>query len=184
MLRSKKIKEILGLNRRNQEYIRPLNSSSSKKIADNKILTKKILSKEGINTPEVYKLIRTKKQLQFLDFESLPNSFVIKPNQGTGGNGIVVLYGKKKGQTAWIRPSGEIMSTKDITVHIENILEGRYSMGSKKDIAIIEERVKTDPFLKQYSYKGVPDIRIIGYNEVPIMAMMRLPTKKSNGTAN
>ncbi|HOR05948.1 MAG TPA: sugar-transfer associated ATP-grasp domain-containing protein, partial [Candidatus Dojkabacteria bacterium] len=85
MLRSKKIKEILGLNRRNQEYIRPLNSPSSKKIADNKILTKKVLSKEGINTPEVYKLIRTKKQLQFLDFESLPNSFVIKPNQGTGG---------------------------------------------------------------------------------------------------
>jgi len=184
MLRSKKIKEILGLNRRNQEYIRPLNSSSSKKIADNKILTKKILSKEGINTPEVYKLIRTKKQLQFLDFESLPNSFVIKPNQGTGGNGIVVLYGKKKGQTAWIRPNGDIMSTRDITIHIEQILEGRYSMGSRKDIAIIEERVKTDPFLKQYSYKGVPDIRIIGYNEVPIMAMMRLPTKKSNGTAN
>lgn len=184
MLRSKKIKEILGLNRRNQEYVRPLNSPSSKRIADNKILTKKVLAKEGINTPEVYKLIRTKKQLPFLDFESLPNSFVIKPNQGTGGNGIVVLYGKKKGQTAWIRPNGEIMTAKDITMHIENILEGRYSMGSRKDIAIIEERVKTDPFLKQYSYKGVPDIRIIGYNQVPIMAMMRLPTKKSNGTAN
>lgn len=184
MLRSKKIKEILGLNRRNQEYVRPLNSPSSKRIADNKILTKKVLARENINTPEVYKLVKTKKQLQFLDFESLPNSFVIKPNQGTGGNGIVVLYGKKKGQTAWIRPSGEIMTARDITTHIENIIEGRYSMGSRKDIAIIEERVKTDPFLKQYSYKGVPDIRIIGYNQVPIMAMMRLPTKKSNGTAN
>ena len=184
MSKSRKIKEILGLNRRNQEYVRPLNPPSAKRIADNKILTKKILARERIKTPEVYKLVKTKKQLQFLDFESLPNSFVIKPNQGTGGNGIVVLYGKKKGQTAWIRPSGEIMTARDITLHIENILDGRYSMGSRKDIAIIEERVKTDPFLKQYSYKGVPDIRIIGYNQVPIMAMMRLPTKKSNGTAN
>jgi alpha-L-glutamate ligase-like protein len=178
------IKQILGLNKRNQEYIRPFNPSSAKRIADNKILTKKILGREGIKTPEVYKLIKNKKQLQFLDFESLPRSFVIKPNQGTGGNGIVVIYGKKKNELAWIRPSGEIMTKKDILLHIENILEGRYSMGSRSDICIIEERVKTDPFLKQYSYKGVPDIRVICFNYVPIMAMTRLPTKKSDGTAN
>ncbi|MCD4811531.1 ATP-grasp domain-containing protein [bacterium] len=178
------LKDILGLNRRNQEYIRPYNSLSAKAIADNKIVTKRILKKEGIKTPDVYKLIRSKKQLKYLDWESLPKSFVIKPNKGTGGNGIIVFYGKKKGQNAWIRPNGKIMSKRDIILHIENILEGRYSMGSRKDTAIIEERVKTDPFLKQYSYKGVPDIRIICFNGVPIMAMTRLPTKRSNGTAN
>jgi alpha-L-glutamate ligase-like protein len=181
---SNKYKEILGLNRRNQEYIRPYNSPSAKNIADNKILTKKLLAKEGIKTPEVYKLIKTKKQLKFLDWDSLPKSFVIKPNKGTGGNGIIVFYGKKKGENVWIRPSGESMNKRDIILHIENILEGRFSMGSKMDIAIIEERVKTDPLLKQYSYKGVPDIRIICFNNVPIMAMTRLPTKRSNGTAN
>lgn len=177
-------KEILGLNRRNQEYIRPFNSPSSKAIADNKIFTKRILKKELIQTPEVYKLIRTKKQLSFLDWESLPKSFVIKPNQGTGGNGIIVFYGKKKGKLEWIRPNGTTMTQRDIILHIENILEGRFSMGSKTDIAIIEERIKTDPLLKQYSYKGVPDIRIICFNLVPVMAMLRLPTKRSNGTAN
>jgi len=57
-------------------------------------------------------------------------------------------------------------------------------MGAKNDIAIIEERIKTDPLLKQYSYRGVPDIRIICFNLVPVMAMLRLPTKRSNGTAN
>ena len=184
MLLNKKYNDILGLNRRNQEYVRPFNSPSAKAIADNKILTKKILAKEGIKTPEVYKLIRSKKQLKFLDWESLPKSFVVKPNKGTGGNGIIVFYGKKKGETAWIRPSGEVMNKRDIILHIENILEGRFSMGSKSDIAIIEERVKTDPLLKQYSYKGVPDIRVICFNNVPIMAMTRLPTKRSNGTAN
>jgi alpha-L-glutamate ligase-like protein len=184
MLLSNKYKEILGLNRRNQEYIRPYNSPTAKSIADNKILTKKVLAKEGIKSPEVYKLIKNKKQLRFLDWDSLPKSFVIKPNKGTGGNGIIVFYGKKKGENVWIRPSGENMNKRDITLHIENILEGRFSMGSKTDIAIIEERIKTDPLLKQYSYRGVPDIRLICFNGVPIMAMTRLPTKRSNGTAN
>jgi alpha-L-glutamate ligase-like protein len=177
-------KDILGLNRRNQEYVRPYNPPSAKKIADNKIITKRVLRKEGIKTPEVYKLIRTKRQLQFLDWDSLPKSFVIKPNKGTGGNGIIVFYGKRKREYAWIRPNGRVMSQRDIILHMENILEGRFSMGSKKDIVIIEERVKTDPLLKQYSYKGVPDIRIICFNGIPIMAMTRLPTKRSNGTAN
>lgn len=179
-----RFKDILGLNRRNQEYIRPYNSPSAKRVADNKIATKRLIAKEGIKSPEVYKLVRSKMQLKFLDWESLPKSFVIKPNQGTGGNGIAVFYGKKKGQMAWIRPNGSIMTKNDIILHIENILEGRFSMGNKKDIAIIEERVKTDPLLKQYSYKGVPDIRVICFNGVPIMAMTRIPTKRSNGTAN
>jgi alpha-L-glutamate ligase-like protein len=183
-MRKSTYKDILGLNRRNQEYVRPYNPPSAKKIADNKIITKKILSKEGINSPEVYKLIRNKEQLEFLDWDSLPKSFVIKPNKGTGGNGIIVFYGKKTGEYSWIRPNERIMSQRDIILHIENILEGRFSMGSKKDTAIIEERVKTDPLLKQYSYKGVPDIRIICFNGIPIMAMTRLPTKRSNGTAN
>lgn len=177
-------KEILGLNRRNQEYIRPFNSPTSKSIADNKILTKRVLKKESIQTSEVYKLIRTKKQLQFLDWDTLPKSFVIKPNQGTGGNGIIVFYGKKKGKMEWIRPNGTTMTQRDIILHIENILDRRFSMSSKKDIAIIEERIKTDSLLKQYSYKGVPDIRIICFNQVPVMAMLRLPTRRSNGTAN
>lgn len=176
--------EVLGLNRRNQEYIRPYNPPSAKRIADNKIITKRILRKEGINTPEVYKLIRNKQQLKYLDWDTLPKSFVIKPNKGTGGNGIVLFYGKKKGEYSWIRPNGKTMSQRDIILHIENILEGRYSMGSKKDIAIIEERIKTDPLLKEYSFKGVPDIRIICFNQIPVMAMIRFPTKRSNGTAN
>ncbi len=184
MILNSKYKEILGINRRNQEYIRPYNPPSAKEIADNKILTKRILAREGIRTPEVYKLIRSKDQLRFLDWDSLPKSFVIKPNQGTGGNGIIIFYGKKKGENAWIRPNGAVMTKNDITLHIENILEGRFSMGNRKDIAIIEERIKTDPVLKQYSYKGVPDIRIICFNGVPIMAMTRIPTKRSNGTAN
>lgn len=177
-------KEVLGINRRNQEYVRPYNSPSAKKIADNKIATKKLLNRNDIQTPEIYRIIHNKKELKFLDWDSLPRSFVIKPNKGTGGSGIIIFYGKKKGELAWIRPNGDIMSKRDISLHMENILEGRYSMGTNRDTVILEERVETDPFLKQYSYKGVPDLRIICFRGIPIMAMMRIPTKKSNGTAN
>lgn len=177
-------KEILGLNRRNQVYVRPLNSASAKHIADSKLATKRMLYKIGIKSPELFKVIRTKKQLEYIDWNALPNSFVLKPNQGTGGNGIIVFFGKKKGKQAWIRPNGQVMDVKAIKLHIENILEGRFSMGNVRDIALIEERLKNDKTLAMYSYKGVPDVRIIVYNKIPIMAELRLPTKESDGTAN
>lgn len=177
-------KETLGLNRRNQEYVRPYNPLSARKIADNKIYTKRLLAKAKIKTPDVYKIIRTKTQLKFMDWESLPKSFVLKPNRGTGGNGIIVFYGKKKGKLEWIRPGGNTMSKRDLELHIANILEGRFTMGGKRDIAIIEERVKNHPEIKPYAYRGVPDIRIIVFNKVPVMAMSRLPTKRSDGKAN
>ncbi|HAM37200.1 TPA: hypothetical protein DCP42_00545, partial [Patescibacteria group bacterium] len=74
MFRSR-MNEVLGLNRRNQEYVRPYNHPKAKALADNKIATKKLLAREGIQTSEVYKLIKNRKQLAFLDWESLPKSF-------------------------------------------------------------------------------------------------------------
>ncbi len=183
-LLQRKDREILGINRRNQCYIRPLNPLSAKKIADNKLLTKRKMAKLNIKTPELYKVIRTKTQLKYIDWESLPKSFVVKPNRGSMGSGIIVFYGKRKNHLEWIRPNGTTMNTQQIMSHMEKILEGRFSMGNRNDVVIIEERIKTDSELKMYCYKGVPDIRLIVYNNVPVMAMARLPTKVSDGKAN
>ncbi len=177
-------KEILGINRRNQEYVRIYNPSSSKKISDNKILTKRILSKSNIRTPKIAKIIRTKKQLEFLNWETLPKSFVVKPNRGTGGNGIIVFYGKKKGELSWIRSNQKIMTKEQLRIHFEKILDGLYSMGNSRDMVLIEERILNNPILKNYSYRGVPDVRIIVFNKVPVMAMIRFPTKFSDGKSN
>ena len=49
---------------------------------------------------------------------------------------------------------------------------------------IVEERVLTHSALDKYSFQGTPDVRVIGYNSVPVMAMLRLPTKESQGRAN
>lgn len=180
----RKDKEILGINRRNQNYIRPNNPLSAKRIADNKLLTKRVMAKIGIKTPDLYKVIRTKTQLRYLDWDSLPKSFVVKPNRGSTGSGIIVFFGKKKNHQEWIRPSGQTMNIEQISSHMEKILEGRFSMGNRSDVVIIEERVKNDNELKKYCYKGVPDIRLIIYNRVPVMAMIRLPTRVSDGKAN
>lgn len=180
----RKSKDVLGLNHRNAEYLRPFNKASSRRVADDKLYCKKILTRHGIPTAEIYKVVRNHKQLTTLDWDKLPKSFALKPNIGTGGSGIIVFYGKKKNSNEWIKPDGSTMTIEQIRSHIANILDGQYSMGNRHDIAIIEERIVNDPFVKPYAYKGVPDIRIIVFNKVPIMAELRLPTYESNGVAN
>ena len=38
--------------------------------------------------------------------------------------------------------------------------------------------------MKKYTYEGIPDVRVIVFNKVPVMAMLRLSTKLSGGKAN
>jgi alpha-L-glutamate ligase-like protein len=177
-------RSILGLNQRNLAFIRKLNPIKYKKNADDKLLTKKILSKRKLKTPELYKIIRTAQQIDYINWHTLPNSFVIKPNRGTHGSGIIVFYGKVKGKLQWITPSMETMDVEAIKQHIRDILDGKYSIDGKQDVAFFEERVKNHQTLKPYAYRGIPDIRVIVYNSFPLMAELRLPTKESKGTAN
>lgn len=184
LLNSINNKQVLGINKRNQLYVRPYNSSRAKRVADSKLLCKKIFAKHNIPTSETIKVIYSIEQLNMINWEMLPKSMVIKPNEGTMGNGIIVFWGRKKGKLEWIKTNGQTMTINDIKRHITYILEGRFSMGNKNDVCIIEERVINHDLLKQYSYKGIPDIRVIVFNKIPVMAMIRLPTKKSEGKAN
>jgi len=176
--------KILGVNQRNQSILRKFNPPKLRKRVDDKLCTKKFLLKEFIRTPETYAVIKNENDLKKLNWDALPKSFVVKPNRGTHGNGILVFYGKNKRKNAWIRTTLELMSSEDISQHIRDILSGRFSMGNGKDVAIIEERIINHKILKPYSYRGIPDIRVIVYKGFPLMAMLRLPTKKSGGTAN
>ncbi|MBS1213554.1 MAG: alpha-L-glutamate ligase, partial [Proteobacteria bacterium] len=68
--------------------------------------------------------------------------------------------------------------------HISNILNGMYSLGGLPDCALIEYRVKFDPLFEDVSYQGVPDIRTVVFRGVPVLSMIRLPTRLSDGKAN
>ena len=76
------------------------------------------------------------------------------------------------------------MSRSEIEHHISNIVGGQYSLGGKPDTAIIEYCVRFDPVFDAVSYQGVPDIRVVVYRGYPAMAMVRLPTRASDGKAN
>jgi hypothetical protein len=51
-------------------------------------------------------------------------------------------------------------------------------------IILIEERVPIHPDLEQYVQMGTPDVRVIVFNKIPVMAMIRIPTRTSGGRAN
>ena len=178
-------KTILGINARNLLYIRPNNLKSAKKLADDKLRCKRILKKAEVPVPRLIKSIKSREELENFDFSSLPNSFVLKPNFGFGGEGILVVYGRKKGrENVWVRADRSQVTEDDLRNHIKNILDGYYSRLDTPDFAFFEERIQLYKGFKPYVFRGVPDIRIIVYNHVPVMAMMRIPTEASGGTSN
>ena len=91
-----KSRGLLGMNARNLKYIRPYNRQNSRKIADNKLLCKRLLKKNGLGTPELIAKIRNHTELESFAWSKIPDSFALKPNRGFGGEGILVVYARKK----------------------------------------------------------------------------------------
>ncbi|MCX6762876.1 MAG: RimK/LysX family protein [Candidatus Moranbacteria bacterium] len=178
-------RKILGMNARNLQFIRPNNLRRAKRLADDKLLSKRVLKKADLPVPDLIAKIRSTDELENFGWNTLPDSWVLKPNRGFGGEGILVVYGKKKNtDDIWIKADGTLVTINDIKTHISNILDGSFSLSGVPDIAFFEERLKLLKLFKPYAFKGIPDIRIIIYNKVPVMAMLRLPTRESSGKAN
>lgn len=174
---------VLGVNGRNGKYLLKCNPRSRFPWADNKLKTKEIAPQAGISTPELYTVIEFAGQLQELEKLLKPYSeFVIKPARGSGGEGILVVT--RVDDTHFKRVNDQVIDIGDLQLHIANILHGLFSLGGQPDQAIIEYRVHFDPVFEPISYRGVPDIRIIVFQGVPVMSMIRLPTKQSGGRAN
>jgi len=181
---TKKTQSILGMNARNLLYLYPYNSKRAIQLADNKLRTKKVLNKAKIPIPEVYNIVTDRYQLDEFNWESLPNSFVLKPNRGLGGEGILIVYGRKKGNGNWVKADRTQVAISDLRSHVLNIFEGNFSLYGMGDIAFFEQRVKMHKVFKPYSFRGIPDIRVIVFNRVPVMAELRLPTEESKGKSN
>ncbi len=180
-----KISSILGLNARAQLFSYRYNTAHGRRIAKSKILTKKYLGRAGIPIPEMYAKFKQAKGILGFDWSTLPSSFALKPAKGFGGQGIIVV--KKKANPAaagWITTQRQRVSVEDMKLHVLDILEGAYSMSNVPDMAFIEEYIGRHKAFRKYTYRGTPDIRVIVFNKVPIMAMLRLPTKESGGRAN
>jgi len=174
---------VLGINQRNAEFILPYNQRRYYPLVDDKEKSKKLAIAAGIAVPELYCVIEIERQIKDLPrLLELYQEFVIKPAQGAGGNGIVVITGRRKGM--YRKASGELIQEEELQHHVSNILSGMYSLGGHNDKCLIEYMVKFDEVFSAITYLGVPDIRIIVFLGVPVMAMVRLPTRMSDGKAN
>src|SRR3954463_16560886 len=89
-----------------------------------------------------------------------------------------------RGDNHYLRHNGERLRLEQIRQHLSDILSGMYSLGGRPDTAILQQRVRLHPAFEAISYKGIPDVRVVLYRNEPAMAMLRLPTKASNGRAN
>jgi len=176
-------RKILGMNARNFLFINKYNSQESRKIADDKLETKRVLAENGIPTPNLIQSFYSREALRSFDWSILPKKgFVVKPARGYAGSGILPIRKFEEG-IAYIN-DGESYNIRQLQSHILDIFEGAYSLKFLPDIAFIEERVLLHHFFKKYRDRGIPDIRIISFNAVPVMAMLRLPTTLSHGKAN
>jgi alpha-L-glutamate ligase-like protein len=182
---AKKLKEmgIVGLNKRNADYILMHNQRKYYPRVDDKLITKQMAIAQGLPVPELYAVVREEHEIEEVH-EKIKDKeqFVVKPAHGSGGDGILVITGRKGDR--FKKSSGQLVNREDFNHHISNALSGLYSLGGQPDHVLIEYCVQFDPVFDHVSYKGVPDIRIIVFKGYPVMGMIRLPTRQSDGKAN
>jgi len=176
-------KGILSINQRNSDFVLKYNARKNYPLVDDKLKTKHLAQQANIAAPQLYAQISTEHQIKQIATILEPfTDFVIKPAQGSGGDGILVITGKVGDKYRQI--NGKIISKQELSYHLSRLLSGAYSLGGHNDYAIIERRVIVDPVFSNISHQGVPDIRIITLLGYPVMAMLRLPTRSSGGKAN
>lgn len=222
---------ILGINARNLLYIKKFNPKKGIRLANNKLETKLFLSERWIPVPETYWFIKNRKQLNDFNFSYLPkNNFVVKPNEGSKGRGVLILEillfvpqdksnggtdklkdekmesnifqrAKSKVNTVidrifnfWLKNSANhsfsyksnwnVIGDYDLKRYLLDILDGKYSMSSGPDKVLIEEKLLPWEWFKNYCKYWLADIRVIVFNLVPVVAMIRVPTEKSWWKAN
>jgi alpha-L-glutamate ligase-like protein len=177
---------VLGMNERNAEYIMRFNPRRLYPLVDDKLLTKELAIGAGIAVPELYGVIRTEHDIADLaELVRDTQDFAIKPAHGSGGDGIMVVAGRSPRSPGLYRlVDGSVINEAEIGFHLSNILAGQFSLGGHRDVALLEYCIKVDPIFAELCYQGVPDIRVIVLRGYPVMAMIRLPTRRSRGKAN
>jgi alpha-L-glutamate ligase-like protein len=170
------------MNRRNARYLLPHNDRRHYPLVDDKLETKRLCEKAGIPVPTLLAVARHHFEVRDLlrGLEEQP-AFVLKPARGAMGNGIVVLRRDDEGR---LMRAGRPYEHDEFVYHVAGIISGLYSLAGHSDVAVVEECLEAHPDMAKLVSDGVPDVRIVIYRGVPVMAMTRLPTSRSGGRAN
>ena len=174
---------VLGINARNVDYVSTLNDAHTMRLVNDKIETKRIAKDAGVPAPELIGTIEINAHIKHLSrLLGGRERFVVKPAKGSQGAGILVIDRRLGGR--WSSASGKLYDDEALAAHLSNVIAGMYSLGGLGDTAMLEEVVTFADTFAHVAPKGVPDIRIIVLHGIPVMAMVRLPTRQSDGKAN
>ena len=185
MLSARKLRSlgVVGMNNRNINLISRLNPRNLYPLVDNKLKTKILAQEKGIPTPGLICALHTQHDVRRLEtMLGDETGFAMKPAKGSGGKGILVVTSRRGG--SYVKASGSALDLDGVQRHASNVLSGLFSLGGSPDTVIVEDLIKPDPIYESLSVEGVPDIRIIVYRGFPMMAVMRLSTRASDGKAN
>lgn len=174
---------VLGLNKRNGDYILKFNPRGLYPLVDDKLKTKRLALQAGVAVPELYGVMETQHDIRRLpEIVKDHPEFALKPAHGSAGDGIVVIAGRSAGRYRTI--SGALLDEQFLSHHLSNTINGQFSLGGVPDVVIVEYMVRFSALFERISFQGVPDVRVIVFRGYPVMAMVRLPTRTSNGKAN
>lgn len=148
-----------------------------------KLEQKARLKEAGVPIPETYLVLETEEDLErYVQWlKDRMTGFVVKPAKGHGGLGVLVV--NRRIAQRYILTSGKGVETSYLMRHARRILEGNYTR-KVPDRALIEEKLVLSRRLRELRTPGLLDIRVVVYRGFPIMAMTRLPSKRSGGRAN
>jgi alpha-L-glutamate ligase-like protein len=171
------------MNERNATFVLPLNPRRHYPRVDDKLRTKQLAHGAGIPTPALLGVVRYYHELA--DLPALlagRDTFVLKPARGAQGNGILVIT-EADGQV-FRKSSGTTLSALQLRQHVSNTISGVFSLRGDPDTCLLEQRIILHPAFREVAHRGIPDVRVVVYRGLPVMAMCRLPTAASDGRAN
>lgn len=175
--------ELYGINRRNVELVYAENARKDYPIADDKLLCKRHLAAAGVPVSDtmvvcdgLYAIPRVLARL------ADEQQFVIKPANGSGGDGILVI-GDRIAPGVWRRAGGAEIDRRALHRHLAEVVLGAHT-AMLADQAFVERRIRPHATLHGLWSDGLCDVRVITLRGAPVMAMIRVPTHESQGRAN
>src|SRR5262245_19228442 len=125
---------VLGINKRNAAFILDHNPRSLYPLVDDKLHIRDLCEHIQVPTPEIYATLDSHSSLRRFD-EHLKDreEFVVKPNRGSAGRGVLVIVGRDKPR--FRRHNGEMLSRDHMVQHLSDVLSGMYSLGALPDRA-------------------------------------------------
>ncbi len=155
----------------------------ARKLADSKLKTKEFLKSRGVPVPKTLAILKNHDQVTLERVKELEAPFVVKPNNGFGWKWIIVID-QVDSSGNFVANTGDVYTPEQMKIHLFNVLDGFFSLSGSRDKVIIEKKIVITDEVQILGTFGLPDVRVIVFNMVPVMAMLRIPTKESWWKAN